>query len=492
MADAALKEKRYVGVKETTIYGIANGGQVMGYNIFTTYLSFFFATVFGIHPTAVATMVLVTGLWDTFNDPIMGSLVDKTRTRYGKLRPYLFIVPIPLAIVTVLFFSGPLLLADVKSTAVKIVWMYLSYILWEFVYTIGDVAFWGMSASISPSPSDRARAVSSARLISGIIGGLMGPILSVLIDLSNRNVISWDLRQVFLCMGLIAGVGGMLLFSLAGIFTRERVVQDSEEPKVLDSFKFLFSDKPLMLIVAYNMLSALGSVGRVLGSYYYIMTLGFASLSIVAGLPGMIAGPVMYLFLPKLLQKFSPKQVVIGNTLFRLVIISATFFIGLPHYADPKFIIPIIAVQNMFLSMSDSVNMVVTPVMVGDTVDYMEWKTGKRNEGMSFSVLTFISKLTNTISNSIGTACIGLIGLKAIQNADNTITMIKDVNGVNSDLWLWAFFTIIPAVLGTFSIIPMFWYDLQGKKREMIRQEMTEHRSKMTREVSGGNGTEVE
>lgn len=487
--ETKLEEKRYVGFKENLFYGLANGGQVFGYNIFTTYLSFFFVTVFGLPPQAVAFMVLVTGIWDVVNDPVMGSLIDKTRTRYGKLRPYLLFIPIPLAIVTVLFFSGPLLLQDVKSTAIKIVWMYVSYILWEFFYTIGDVSFWGMSAAISPSPADRTHAVTSARFISAVIGGIVGPVLSVLIDLSNHGGIQWNLKQVFFFMGLIAGIGGMILFSLAGIFTRERVVQDAKEPKISDSFKFLFTDKPLMLIIGYNMIGALGSIGRVLGSYYYIMTLGFASLSVVAGLPGLVSGFLAYGFVGKLRKKFTPKQIIIGNTFFRLIVIGATFLIGLPHYADAKWIIPIIAVQNFFLSMSDSVNMVVPTAMIGDTVDYMEWKTGKRNEGMSFAVLTFISKLTNTISNSLGTLCIGLVGLASVKGTEQ---MVKNVGGVNSDFWLWAFFTIIPAVLACFQIIPMFWYDLQGKKLEKIQEEMLEHRRAVTKEVSGGTGTEVQ
>lgn len=480
-----MQEKRYVGIKENLCYGFANAGQVFGYNIFTTYLSFFFVTVFGLPPVAVASMVLVTGIWDTFNDPVMGGIIDKTRTRYGKLRPYLLFVPIPLGIVTVLFFAGPMILGDVKSVIVKVIWMYVSYLLWEFFYTIGDVSFWGMSAAISPSASDRTRAITSARLISGIVGGLTGPLMSILIDMSNHGAIGWNLRQVFLFMGIIAGTAGMLLFSMAGFFTKERVVQSSDDPKILDSFKFLFQNRPLQLLIGYHVFGTFGSIGRVLGSYYYIMTLGYASLGVLAGLPGMISGFVAYGFIPKLRARFLPKQLIIGNTVFRLVVVVITFFLGVSHYTDPKWIIPIIAVQNFFLSMSDSLNMVVPTTMIGDTVDYMEWKTGKRNEGMSFAVLTFISKLTTSLSNSLGTLCIGLVGLVSVAGTEQ---MMKNVGGVNTDFWLWSFFTIIPGVLSILQIVPLFWYDLQGEKLEKIQKEMMEHRQKRAREVSGEQG----
>ena len=149
MQDLAVpKERRYVGVKETVLYGVANGGQVIGYNLVRGQLTFYLVTVFGIPSAAVTLMVFVLGLWDAFNDPLMGSIVDRTRTRYGKLRPFLLFVPIPLGIATVVFFGGAEFLSGVESNAAKIVYMWITYFIWEFFYTIGDIPFWGLSAAI--------------------------------------------------------------------------------------------------------------------------------------------------------------------------------------------------------------------------------------------------------------------------------------------------------------------------------------------------------
>ena len=155
MEQTELKERRYVGVRETLIYGVANGGQVIGYNLVRMQLTFFLVTVFGIPGQAVSLMIFFMGIWDTMNDPIMGTIVDKTRTRYGKLRPYLLFVPIPLGAATILFFGGAEFLRGVESTTAKIVYMCITYFIWEFFYTIGDIPFWGMSAAISPNPKDR-------------------------------------------------------------------------------------------------------------------------------------------------------------------------------------------------------------------------------------------------------------------------------------------------------------------------------------------------
>ena len=121
---------RYVGVKETLAYGVANAGQCFGYNIIaSSYLSLFFTKVFGVPPAAVASMMLFLGLWDTINDPLMGTLIDRTRTRYGKLRPYLLIVPIPLGLATIMLFAGPQILGDKAETVAKIIYMFISYFI---------------------------------------------------------------------------------------------------------------------------------------------------------------------------------------------------------------------------------------------------------------------------------------------------------------------------------------------------------------------------
>ena len=118
------KEKRYVGVKETLLYGIANGGQCIGYNMMTAQRSFFLVSVFGVPESIVAAMLSVMAFWDAFNDPLMGAVVDRTRTRYGKLRPYLIFTPIFLGLVTVLFFGGPVFLGN-SSQGMKVVYMCL-------------------------------------------------------------------------------------------------------------------------------------------------------------------------------------------------------------------------------------------------------------------------------------------------------------------------------------------------------------------------------
>lgn len=385
MEQTELKERRYVGVRETLIYGVANGGQVIGYNLVRMQLTFFLVTVFGIPGQAVSLMIFFMGIWDTMNDPIMGTIVDKTRTRYGKLRPYLLFVPIPLGVATILFFGGAEFLRGVESTTAKIVYMCITYFIWEFFYTIGDIPFWGMSAAISPNPKDRSRVITSARLISGAIGGLVGPVISIFIDLQKSGKIGMDMRQLFFILGIVAGTFGMGLFSLAGLCTKERVMQQSEEPKISDCFKCLVKNKPLLLIVCSNVLGTVESIADAFTQYFYLFTLGSASLSIVAGIPGTITGFLAYTFIPALERRWTSKQIVIRAVIVKAVVSSAIFLIGAHWYRDPRVIVPLMMVWGVFNSAICSIKMVIPTKMIGDTVDYMEWKTKERSEGTSFS-----------------------------------------------------------------------------------------------------------
>lgn len=481
----AEKEIRYVGVKENLAYGFANAGQVFGYNLVAGgYLSLFFTKVFEIPPAAVATMIMVLGVWDTINDPIMGSIIDRTRTRYGKLRPYLLFVPIPLAIATVMLFAGPEILANAKTATIKIVYMYISYIIWELFYTIGDVPFWGMSTAISPSPSDRTRAISTARFISSILGGLSTTALVVMMDLSNNGVWGITLSQDFLILAVIAAFMLIFVFSLAGRKTKERVVQSIKEPSILEGLKVMLKNKPLLLIILGNVIGSLGGLAGVFQTYYYDTVLNLNSAVLWISLPGTIFGFLTYLLIPKLKKKFDNKQIVIMNILCRLVVGAAVFTIGLNFYNSSIVGVSILLmVQNFIFSFFNTINMVIPTEMIGDTVDYMEWKTGERNEGVSFSVLTFVGKMTGSISLSLGTALLGVIGLSFTKNEMGQSIPVK---GEKTDLYIWALFTLIPHILGLLSLIPYLFYDLTGEKLQMIRKEVKERREALSKEVSNG------
>ncbi len=472
------KQKRYVGVKETLIYGIANGGQCIGYNMVRAQLTFFLVTVFGVPSEIVTLMILVMGFWDAFNDPLMGSIVDKTRTRYGKLRPYLIFTPIPLGVMTALFFGGPVFLAD-ATTLAKTIYMCVTYFVWEFFYTIGDIPFWGLSAAISPNPEDRSRVIKSARLISGIIGGIPGIIITLCVDLSRNGKIPLSLSQVFFILGIFAGTVGMLLFSLSGICTKERVVQSNDEPRLLDCFRYLFKNKPLFLMTLSSIIGTVEGIGSTFTTYFYTLSLGINSLSLLAGIPGTVVGWLTYPLMTMLEKRWTSKQIVVRVTFIHAFVTVCVFFAGCRSYTNPAVIVPLLVIQGISGSINSSIKSVIPTKMISETVDYMEWKTGKRNEGMSFSVLTFVGKLTGSLSTAIATAIIPFIGLAEVGQD----MVLAENSGVNTLLWLWGLVTCIPTVLGLFSLIPFKFYDLEGEKLEKIQREIHQRQEAIIKEA---------
>lgn len=478
-------QKRYVGVKENLAYGFANAGQVFGYNL-NSYLSLFFTKVFCIPQKAVSRMILFLGIWDTINDPLMGGIIDKTRTRYGKLRPYLLIVPLPLALATVALWSGPLFMQDVKSTTLKIVYMYVSYFIWELLYTLGDVPFWGMSSAISPLPADRTRAISTARFVSSIVGGFSTTILVLLMDGSENNIVPLSLPQVFCLISIIAACMLICLFSLAGTQCHERVVQTVKDPSILAGFKVLIKNKPLLMIVIGNVLSTIGAVSGAFETYYYAEVINLNSLKLLITLPGTIFGFVTYLLIPKLKKRFDNKQIVFLNGFVRAGVSIVVFLIGMHHYNDFKVVVPLLLIQNFIFSFFNTVNMVIPTEMIADTIDYMEWKTGERNEGVSFSVLTFVGKLTGSVASSVCTALLPIIGLTYKSVGSERVT----VKGDKTDLMIWAFFTVIPYIAGLVALVPYFFYDLNGEKLKQIRHDIEIRRSEKSKSVSGGEANE--
>ena len=471
----------YVRPREFFMYGVANGGQCMSWNMFSSYITYFFVNLFNVDARIVSAMIFIEGIWDTINDPLMGSLIDKTRTRYGKLRPYLVGIPIPLAIATMLVFAGPLFFGDLASDSiVKVMYMIITYFVWETLYTVGDVAFWGLSSAISPQPSDRTKAIAGARIISSIAAAPPGLLLPIFIDLVNNNIIDTNLRVIFFIFAAVSSVVGMALFSTSGFLIKERVVQSDDEPSFVECLKVLVTNRPLRLLILTDVLSSLGGIAGVFGTYYMVDVLGSVSISLIIGIPGTILGYISYAFLPAFKRRFNNKQLlIISKSLSAILsVLKYLLCIGGGRYKKIVLMSAVMATESTINSLMNSVNSVVTPEMIGETVDYSEWTTGQRTEGVSFSVLTFVGKFTNAIGRSVGAFLIPYIGYKTSPTGERVVQSLK------TQRHIFAMATAVPAILGLFGLIPLFRYDLVDEKRKRMFAELELARAKRAHELN--------
>ncbi len=465
------QNRKYVRAREKIIFGVANGGQVIGYDLVASHLTYFFVNVFRVSPVYVSAMLFLESFWDALNDPLVGIIVDRTRTRFGKLRPYLRVTPFFISIVTILLFAGPLIVKDSSQTAPsKLIYVTLTYILWEFFYSIADVPFWGLSTAISPNPAEKSSAIAHARIISGIISAVNGIGMPIMIDIAKAPGSKLLMKNVYFAIALLAGTVGAGLFALSGFFVKERVVQNSQQPSFKECATMLVKNQPLRTLILRDVIGTLGSIGGVFGTYYYVDVLGSYSASLLIGIPGVITGYISYMLLPMLKKRYNNKQLVIFSPLFNSAVNALIFILSLGNYTKMSVMIPLLMINNGLGGFVNAINSVVPMEMFGETVDYSEWTTSQRSEGISFAIPTFVAKFSGAVSRSFGIMGLRLIGYQT----SGSSAFVAQSERTKKSIWLMYFFS--PIVLRLFNIIPMLKYDLVGEKRKRMYDELNERR----------------
>ncbi len=295
--------------KERNMYLIGLMGQNFIYNIIATGMTFYFQSVIFIPAMAISVIMGIARVWDAINDPMMGTIVDRTRSKYGKCRPYLFFVPGIVMITTFLTFVNAQYSGDNSpaKNAVIIVWAGVSYILWGMTYTAGDIPIWGITSLMTESAKDREKLLGLARMIAGLGGGIVlltvMPVSQAVGAKFAETMGQKDGTQMgFIVVCGILTLVGSLLFQCA-CFAKERVKQPSDAHKgFIDNVKIMWSCKPSCHIrygEEYALLAGDGLLTRAFGVIAQsslakenpaVAVEAVAVLSELAGVEGMIGG----------------------------------------------------------------------------------------------------------------------------------------------------------------------------------------------------------
>ena len=458
-------EKKYITPKEKWSFGIAGLGQNMAYGMMSSFLLAFYTDIVFFDALWVVTIIMIVArVWDAINDPIMGSIVDRTRTKWGKCRPYLLAAPFPIAIFTILIFIAP----D-AALGFRIAYASFTYILWGMLYTMSDVPFWGLPSAMTPNSQERADFISFARILNGVGSALPFVVMELFKGEDGYT------KESFLYAAIAMAVVGAALFSLAFFNTKERIVPPIEKITILNNLKSIRHNKPLVLVIALGVLC--------FGRYILNMFLVYATRDIFSNAPdnvsmvlmsaaialGMFPGMVI---MPKLFKKFNYKQIAIGagtsSFIFQILFFVSTIISGYNYYVALPFL--------FFSGIPIGIYNVLTFAIIGDSVDYMEWKTGKRTEGLGFACQTFMNKLGAAISTGLIPLLLILIGYVAPVN--------RTPDYVIPQLGLLAIFALVPAVSMLLSTIPMYFYDFVGDKKKQALLELAELREQEERILS--------
>jgi len=382
-------------------------------------------------------MFLVSRIWDGLNDPIMGIIVDNTKSRWGRFRPYLLFVPFIMAITTVLCFLSP----DLSDKG-KLIYAYITYIAWGMSFTAMDIPYWSMSAAITQDSVERNKVVMVPRTLA-MVGFLIVNVLTLpLVKITG----SWTL--VAIIYSFFAIVFTLITF----FFVEEKVRVEREKKQTLKDVLGLFkANRPLRMII-YTMLILEGiSAIRLSLTYYYLRynldaeaTIPiFLGLYLLMNVVGAVVAPIIA-------KGIGKKSVGIISVSLTTITSVGMFFTG---YNALGFIF----FWNIIGAIALGASNIVMTSMIADCVEYGQWKTGNRAEGMVFSTNIFKTKLASALGGALGAYALHWAGYIAdMSQAKETLDIIHTS------------FSLIPGIISLIAFIPLLKYDLTEKKYKEI------------------------
>lgn len=489
--------------KERNMYLLGMAGQNILYNVVGASLAYYLQFTILIPAIAVSVITAAARVWDAVNDPMMGTIVDKTRSKIGKCRPYLLAVPAPVFITTVMCFLNFGFFDPSKGmlegrNALIIFWAVFSYLLWEMVYTIGDIPLWGVTALMTEVEKDRSRLLALARIASGIGGGIallavqpaalkLGQLLAP--RYKDAGIVTAEAageRAGFIAAALIFGAAGYLLFQQAGIFVREKIPASSGKHTMKENFSLMWTNKPFRQILLSGLLGSpkylLALAAMPLVSYYYSSKDPKTALMYMALLGGgMFAGQFAAMGVsPRLTGRFEKKDIYNYSNLLGAVpfVLLFLLYLSAPTKLTEPAYLAVCFVLFAAGGASNGFSSVLQSVMVADAVDYEEYVSGIRPDGIFFSGLTFIGKLCNGIAIILSGIAYTIVGFSDAKVAElNAFIAAGNIPRLEEKYQVYMatlFFlvTVPPAVGSLLSVIPTWRYALRDAEHRRVLDEL--------------------
>lgn len=404
-----------IGLFEKIAYGGGDLASNLVLVLTGTYVTFFYTDALGLNAAIIGSIMMISRLADGFTDIIMGFIMDKTKSRHGKARPWMLWLALPIGIATVLAFLVPN-----TSEIGKYIYVAITYnLVTTFLYTMINIPYGALTALMSRD-QDQRMVINIFRMFMAQVGSLVInaftlPLVNSMGGSSNQK--SWIIVSVL--YGILAAV----LFLVCFAKTKERVkVSEQQKEKLAfgKSFKLLLKNNYWLLLVGIWVSMALGmTLGAGAGTYYAKYILGNENIVGFLGALGIV--PVLILMPPMtgIIRKFGKRNVAFVGS-----------FISLGGQLL-MFISPASAVWLMVCAVVKGVGTATLTAtifaMIADTIEYGHWKTGTRVEGMLYSSTTFGAKVGAGIGSAAALAIIGIAGyngLAAVQT-ETALTAIR-------------------------------------------------------------------
>lgn len=450
-------------------YGFGDMASSMFWKLFGAYLMIFYTDVFGLPAAAVGTMFLITRIWDSAFDPIVGVIADRTHSRWGKFRPYLLWLAVPFGLIGVLTFFTP----DWGPTA-KLVYAYVTYSLMMMVYSAINVPYASLLGVMSPDPKER-NTLSTFRMMFAYIGSFIALLLFMpLVNFfsggskeAGEQQMGWTLAVV------VIAVMCAVLFLGCFAWTRERVKPiKTEQNPLKDDLKDLFHNRPWWILlgagVAALVFNSIRDGATVYYFKYFVVEEEYTSVSLF-GVSFVLSG--LYLAVGQAANivgviAAAPVSNRIGkrNTYMWAMII-ATVLSVIFYWLDKDDLVLIFVFQVLISICAGSIFPLLWS-MYADCADYSELKTGNRATGLIFSSSSMSQKFGWAIGTAVTGWLLAFFGFQA-----NAVQSEEAISGIKM------FLSFLPAVGTVLSVIFISLYPLTEKKMKEITAELEARRS---------------
>ena len=442
-----MQETHRISIREKVGYGLGDTASNLYFQMFINFLLFFYTDVFGIPAAAAGTMLMLSRFWDAVNDPLMGVISDRTNTRWGKFRPYLVWISIPIAVIGVATFFTPDL--SVKG---KIVYAYITYTLMMMAYTAINIPYSALMGVLSPNTLERT-SVSTYRFVLAFIGAFMVQGLTLpLVKFFGGE----DQAKGFPFTMAVYGLVAAILFYVTFATTRERVQPPKDQSTSLKSdLKDLTRNRPWMVLLVMGIASlayAIVRTGSIMYYFkYYIGNEGQGPLFMMTGTAAVIAGVACTQILSR---RFGKKRLYI-------YVMGVTTILTCLFYFVPRDQITLIFILNIVTMLIMAPQAPLLWAMYADTADYSEWKNERRATGLVFSAATFSQKFGIALGGGMAGWLLAMFGFVAnVEQSPETLQGMR------------LMMSFIPAVGSLIATVAAFFYELDDGTMKKIEQDL--------------------
>ncbi len=463
----ALETKKLSG-KEKTSYGLAAVGKDLCYMLSASYVLYYFQDIMGVSAAAMGVILLVARVFDAFNDPIMGIITAKTKTRWGKFRPWLFIGTLLNAVILYVMFSAPPSLSPSGLTAYAAVF----YILWGTTYTMMDIPYWSMIPAFTEGGKERENLTTLARSCAGVGSAL----ITIVTIIAVQALGAGDERIGFSRFALVIAAVFVLFETIAVVTIKEKSTVDVKTTSVGDMFKALVkNDQTMVVVLAIVLVNTAVYITSNLVIYFFKYDVGgdawYNSYTIFNTFGGAISILSMMVLFPLLRKFFSTTKVFYigtGSAIVGYLTLIAIAFL------TPMDNVYLLLIPGFLIFAANGILTVLVTVFLANTVDYGELQNGTRDESVVFSMQTFVVKLASGIA---ALAASLTLSINHIQKGGTDATDAAVVIDQAARTGLRLSMTIIPIILMVIAtLIFAKKFILTEEKVAEITEELHERR----------------